>query len=345
MLQGGTQQASEANSTVATAPGQNGAPSASPASSETQRYIAVVFDVLNLSSSELAAAQQAASKLIEISMGSSDTAAVLATSGTNSGLTRDRTKLQEAIQKLKTQNTYLPSLHDCPNLDYYQADLIQDQGNGPAYDAAVSDAMICAGLPKGAEKAAMTMVRETASRVVNMMEANFRANLAFLRLVITRMEALPGKHIVIFISPGFLTPTPEAMRLKSELVDNASQANVTINAVDARGLYTANLEASGKGENPGAAPLKTEFRQTSALAQENVMAELADGTGGVYLRHTNRMDFSSLFAGPRYLYVLSYSPAKVKADGSYHILKVNVMQRGFKVQARRGYFAPKPQKK
>jgi hypothetical protein len=102
----------------------------------------------------------------------------------------------------------------------------------------------------------------------------------------------------------------------------ASEANSTV------------ATAPGQNGAPSASPASSETQRYIAVVFDVLN-----------LRHTNRMDFSSLFAGPRYLYVLSYSPAKVKADGSYHILKVNVMQRGFKVQARRGYFAPKPQKK
>jgi VWFA-related protein len=346
VVQGNVQRAAESNPMVADSSAINNSPATPSPSKQTQRYIVLVFDDLNLSSDELAATQKAASKLIETSLVESDTVAIMATSGTNSGLTRDRAKLQEAILKLKAKTTYRPNKADCPNLDYYQADLIENQGNGPAFDAAVSAAMICAGLPQdgGGANAAMALVRQAASRAIFMMEEDFRANLAFLRLVIVKIGAIPGQHIIILISPGFLTPTPEAVKLKSELVDIASRSNVTINAIDARGLYTSILEAGENGENPGAAPLNTQYRQTSGLAQENVMAELADGTGGIYLHHTNRMDLRSLFAAPQYLYLLSYSPTKVKANGRYHELKVKVRPGGLTVQARRGYFAPKAEK-
>jgi hypothetical protein len=56
-----------------------------------------LFDDLNLSSSDLMLAQKAATKVLETSLPASDTAAVLSTSGTNTGLTRDRAKLQQAI--------------------------------------------------------------------------------------------------------------------------------------------------------------------------------------------------------------------------------------------------------
>ena len=80
---------------------------------------------------------------------------------------------------------------------------------------------------------------------------------------------------------------------------------------------------------------------------ENVMAELADGTGGTFFHNSNDLEggFKKLTEAPEYLYLLEFSPKDVKQDGSYHALKVKVNQDGLKLQARRGYFAEKPSKK
>ncbi len=43
--------------------------------------------------------------------------------------------------------------------------------------------------------------------------------------------------------------------------------------------------------------------------------------------------------------MLELSPDGVKQDGSYHRLKVKVDRPGVDIQARRGYFIPKPEKK
>jgi hypothetical protein len=47
---------------------------------------------------------------------------------------------------------------------------------------------------------------------------------------------------------------------------------------------------------------------------------------------------------PEYVYLLEMSLQNVKHDGDYHPLKVKLDQEGLKLQARRGYFAPKPVK-
>jgi hypothetical protein len=70
------------------------------------------------------------------------------------------------------------------------------------------------------------------------------------------------------------------MTLKSQLIDVAAQASVTtINAVDARGLYTTSLDAAGRSSSPTTSLTKEKYRQASARQGEAVIAELADGTG------------------------------------------------------------------
>ena len=76
------------------------------------------------------------------------------------------------------------------------------------------------------------------------------------------------------------------------------------------------------------------------------MAELADGSGGNYFHNSNDLlaGVKDLVAALAYVYVLELSLANLKPDGAYHRLKVKVNRDGLQVQARRGYFAPKPDK-
>ena len=76
------------------------------------------------------------------------------------------------------------------------------------------------------------------------------------------------------------------------------------------------------------------------------MAELAYGTGGTFFHNSNDLEggFKSLTQAPDYVYVLEFSPEKVKRDGTYHALKVKVDRAGLTLQARRGYYAPKSDK-
>jgi VWFA-related protein len=75
-----------------------------------------------------------------------------------------------------------------------------------------------------------------------------------------------------------------------------------------------------------------------------VLAELADGTGGTFVHNTNDLEggLRRLADAPEYLYLLEFPLQAVKRDGTYHLLKVKLNRDGLELQARRGYFAPKP---
>jgi len=336
----------------ATASSSATAPSSSsdvaPRPAQAQRFVVFLFDDLNLSDSDLNLAQKTASKLLEESLPASDTVAVLSTSGTNSGLTRDRAKLQQTILSLKSNNIYRHNPNDCPNVDYYNADLILEKGDGMTLQAAIEDTITCAGLPndkKGIDTAKL-MVEQTAQRARAMGQETYRTELGFIRLVISKMGALQGQRILILISPGFLTPSGEAMQLASQVLDLAARDNITINAIDSRGLYTTNLESSERSAGSSLAlRVQDQHRPISMTANEGVMAALADGSGGTYIHGHNDLEagITRLFAAPKYLYLLTFSVAK--PNGTYHELKVKLSREGLSVQARRGYVALKSELK
>lgn len=170
-------------------------------------------------------------------------------------------------------------------------------------------------------------------------EGDFRSNLDFLRSVINAMGQVPGQRILIHISPGFLTFSEEALELKAQLLEIASKANVTINAIDVRGVYSTDLDAGQAGGNPGASAHKTMYREKSAALRGNVMAELMKGTGGIYFHNSNALGsgLESLSAGPKYLYLLTFSIDKEQPNGTYHSLKVKVKPKKLTVEARGGY--------
>ena len=95
---------------------------------------------------------------------------------------------------------------------------------------------------------------------------------------------------------------------------------------------------------PAVLNVKTQYQSESALAEEGVMEELADATGGRYFHNNNdlKAGFGQVAAAPEFVYVLGFSPQNLKLDGTYHALKVKLTNsRGLDLQARRGYYAPK----
>jgi VWFA-related protein len=312
-----------------------------------ERFIVFVFDDMHLSFADLAQTQKAASLVLTGTLADTDMAAIVSTSGrVNSGITHDRGKLQEAIMKLQPHDLYRAAGSECPNIDYYQADEIENKHSETAREAAINEILSCT--PNLQRDMAERLVDSAAGQALATGDQDVRVTLGAIGEFLRRMIAFPGQRTLILVSPGFLTITDEALSMESQIMDLAAQSNVTISALDARGLYTTELDASDRSRGSAhTMQLKAEYHRNSMGLAENVMAELADATGGSYFHNNNDLQtgLSYLAAGPEYLYLLYVSPKNVKQDGSFHRLKVKVDQGGLKLQARRGYFAAKPLKK
>jgi VWFA-related protein len=331
--------------------------SATPASPQN-RFILFLFDDRHLNSTDLAITQTAAIKMLDEPLAATDYEAVLSFSGVNSGITRDRAVLQAAIKKLKVHRTFQHDTRDCPDIDYYAADRILNQHDTTEFEVAVTKAQACLGGgggfyskdPPGSGIDNPTflpqrLARSAAVRALAIGEEDARQSLLLIGAVVSAMSKLPGQRTLILVSPGFLSLSPEAMTFKSELLDRAAGSNVVISALDARGLYQGNADASQGGNTT----ISDTFGQTSQdrlaamESSENALAELANGTGGTFFHNNNDLEngLKSLAAAPQYLYLLQVSLKDVKPTGTYHRLQVKVDQHGLDVQARRGYFAPK----
>src|SRR6267154_3407878 len=129
-----------------------------------RRFIVFLFDDLHLDAGNLGQLQKLGSKMLGASLRGSDMAAVVSMSGANSGLTQDRVQLEEAILKLKSHPLYQHQDRQCPNMDYYEADLIENKRDGTALEAAVQQTLACANLdPQTMRNVAENMVRSAAT--------------------------------------------------------------------------------------------------------------------------------------------------------------------------------------
>ena len=310
-----------------------------------ERFVVFMFDDLHLSINDLASVKKIGIEAVFESLLDTDVGVVASTSGINSGLTRDRSKLKDAIEKLKTRGIYRHGVGECPPMDYYQADLIINKHDENAHQVALAEAISCSNIKsvQGAE----ALVRTAATLALTMGDQDVRATLSTISRFVRGLATLPGERQLILVSPGFLTVTEEAVAEKSQILDVAAQSNVVISALDARGLYTTMFPASEQGAlSPQTINRKIEFRRTSEGLSGDIMAELADGTGGTFFHNSNDLQggFKLLTAGPEYVYILAFSPQDAKPDDSYHSLKVKVDRDGLHLEARRGYFALKPEK-
>jgi VWFA-related protein len=310
------------------------------------RVTVFLFDDMHLSYEDIAHAREAALKDLDGVLTGSDVAAVVSTSGkVNSGLTNDRATLDKAINSVRPEGIYRANANDCPKMDYYQADLIENKRDPIATNDALSQVMnVCD--PNTTREIAQRIVDMTAMRTVQTGAQDVRTTYAAIGEFVRRMAKLPGERSLILISPGFLPVEEEARAEESQVMDLAAQSDVTISALDARGLYTASVTASEdtRGRDPG---LVADYLRTSMKQEEDAMGELADGTGGEFFGNNNDLEagLKRLTEAPEVLYVLELSLNGVKANGTLHRLKVKVDRPGVSVEARRGYFMPRPEKR
>ena len=329
-----------------TTPGAGRGPGSSPsrpAASVPERYIAYIFDDLHLGAADAMRVRDAASKRLAATLRPAERAAIYTTSGMQPPVdfTADQDLLQAGLAKLMPRHRNGDSYGECPEISLYQADRIVNKMDKWALDAAVSDAKQCN--PGASQDTLIQIATMAARRVLNAGDEDARLGLTALQDAIRSLEVRAGQRSIILVSPGFLKPGAQLQA--NELMQYAIQSKVTINALDARGLWTdPSLDASKGHANPDSMIERNSLAQSSASAEANVMAELAAGTGGRFFENSNDLEsgFQQLAAAPEFVYVLGFAPQNLKLDGKYHPLKVKLAApKGLNVQARLGYFAPK----
>jgi VWFA-related protein len=315
-----------------------------PAAAMPSHFTAYLIDDVHLSFEDLVHAREAAERHLDSALGPTDRAAIFTTSGRITlDFTDDRAKFHETLLRIRPEPIARTSTQDCPDISYYEADLIVNKSDPQALQAAAADAAACLGIPL---QQAQLSVPGPASRVLAAGDHETRLALGVLKDVVRRISAMPGQRTVILISPGFLTLLDHQPD-KTDILDRAIRYNVIISSLNARGLYTiipGGDVTRPRQTNAASAPQKYLYQTASALAEEDVLAELADGTGGSYFHNNNDLDagFKRLAARPEYVYVLGFSPQNLKLDGGFHGLKITLKSPNkLTVQARRGYYAPK----
>ena len=276
-------------------------------------------------------------------------AAVVSLSGAvNSGLTRDLTKLQAALQSVQPQPIYRADATACGNIDYYQADLIENKHDAVALQDAVKRFALCnppVQLSDGDLAWPKLRRSHRARRALALGGQDIRITYANLAEFVRRMEKLPGQRTLILVSPGFLDVEAEALTAESHILDAAAQFNVTISTLDARGLYTSELTASERG--PGAGGQNLEYRRNEMRLEENPMSELANGTGGTFFHNRNDLSagFKLLTEAPEVVVPAGTSARRRGSRQRLSRLKVKVDRDGLEVQARRGYRMTRAEKR
>jgi hypothetical protein len=163
--------------------------------------------------------------------------------------------------------------------------------------------------------------------------------------ILRRLSGMPGERVMLMVSPGFQLASQYLDEMG--IIDRANRANVVINTLDARGLYTPEVLGDisrRNGDTLKTGGYKTTYRVAAQSEATNVLRDFAYGTGGTYFGNSNDLAGGLRVAGtaPETSFVLGFSPQNQKMDGRYHTIKVSLAgKQKYSIQARRGYYAPK----
>jgi VWFA-related protein len=327
---------------VPTAPA-GGAPEA-PGPVIADHFVAYLFDDVHLRFEDLARARDAAGKLIATSMQTSDRAAIYTTSGQiMQEFTNDQAKLQATLLRLRPVSLGVGgSRMDCPSISYYMADLIANKNDPQAVQVALVQYQQCS----GNQYAKATEIYGYAQQALSVGTQAMRLATTTLVNVIRRIAAMPGQRSIILTSPGFFIPFDYQQEV-TDAINRAIRANVIVSSLDARGLWTPPGFSAAQSTPMGGPMVLTmlnQYARMEASTNGDVLAELADGTGGGWFHDNNDLQegFRRLAAAPEFIYVLGFTPENLKSDGKFHKLSVSLVEiKGLSLQARRGYYAPK----
>jgi VWFA-related protein len=191
-------------------------------------------------------------------------------------------------------------------------------------------------------------------------EQQARSSLYTFLHVVREQKRLLGRKTLLYFSTGMVVP-PNLVDLLRTTMSEANRANVSIYAIDARGLQIDNeserakmqlaqaIGASSAAYNEGgslsalAGSFKSAETAESSLRQnkQGTLAELAEGTGGQLIANTNdlRKPIRQVAEDISSYYAISYSPTVQELDGKFRKLSLKITRPDVKVVSRSGYFA------
>ena len=119
-------------------------------------------------------------------------------------------------------------------------------------------------------------------RALTVGDDEVRLCLDALNGAIHRIAAIPGERIIVLVSPGFMNK--DELQKQWDVAARALHANVVINTMDARGLYTSMPDVSEtRPYGPETAGQMMQYTIAEDREDQFILADYADATGGTFL--------------------------------------------------------------
>jgi VWFA-related protein len=304
------------------------------------RFVALCFDDLNSEPLALNPAKEAAEKFVKTRLAPGDRVAVVTVAQSQDyEFTGDVPKLVEQIAKVTNHWRSNDDPPGCPHILPYEAYLIVNRLDNELLGAKLAECAVC-----WHSQCYPIQVTAPAETIWDRAQHNSKNTLRMMESLVDGMAKFPGERMILLASTGFLTEDLEDDQ--DRLMTKALHAQVVINTLDAKGLYTVipgGDASTYQGSIPAAARnVEAKNAERMADAPNAAMEVLASGTGGTFYHSNNDLarGFRELGMVPETVYVLSFSPSGVAADGRFHSLKVRLAAgRRYSLQARLGYAA------
>jgi VWFA-related protein len=172
---------------------------------------------------------------------------------------------------------------------------------------------------------------------------NIRKLAEFMAGVRGRRKAMlligEGVDYNIFEATGILGSTASAVLLDTQdAIASATRGNVSIYALDPRGLTTGDEDLITQSSTVGDANLQS-LQSELRLSQDSLRV-LASSTGGFAAVNRNDLNgaFDRIVAENSSYYVFGYYATNERRDGRFRKIEVRVKRPGLRVRSRNGYF-------
>jgi VWFA-related protein len=275
-----------------------------PAPSFRQRTVVFFLDDRHLSLDSLSRTRKTLLDFINKEMGQNDLVAIASASGQIGFLqqfTDNKDVLRAAVGRISHVPYVVSDYGGNPGspMTEYMARAIERRDDSNVFEFYVRDCLKWA--PRGASRQERGATRrncevevQNRARQILLQAGTVTSGTYYsLETLLRSAEKMPGSKLAFFISDGFLADTgprgPAASDKLGRITDEARRAGVVIYTIDARGLVSGALDATGNVPFDANGTLESANMREIAASQDAMNALAAD-TGGRALRNQNQFD-------------------------------------------------------
>lgn len=268
-----------------------------------RRTIVFFIDDRHLSLDGLGRTRKTVLNFINKQMGQNDQVAIASASG-NIGFLQQFTDNKEVLRAAVGRLVHVPYVvtdygkNPGSPMTEYMALTIERKDDARVYEFYVQDCMKWTLKPPGHGSGASRTqceaeVRNRARQILLQAGVVTSNSYYSLETLLQSAEKMPGSKLAFFLSDGFIADTGPRGRVSADhlarITDNARRAGVVIYSIDARGLISGELDATGNIAFDATGMLESAHLREIAATQD-ALHSLAVDTGGRALRNQNEFD-------------------------------------------------------